>query len=308
MRRAPTMRLVGSAFSSPAAGSAAFSGHAQQRALRGKRRAENFPVALRVLPGALRSDLIAVYNVARHIDDLGDEADGDRNALLEEFGADLAKIWTGQQPEHPVLQRLRPTVVEHGLPRDPFDRLVRANRLDQRVHRYQTYAQLRTYCELSAHPVGRIVLGVFGVNAASNPRLGELSDRVCAALQLVEHWQDVAEDRRAGRVYLPAEDLARFGVPETDLDAPTASPALRRLIGFHTDRAAELLESGAPLVDALHGWARLAVAGYLAGGRAAVDALRRVDGDVLSGAPRARRRDVARHLVALLARRRRSRP
>jgi squalene synthase HpnC len=306
------MRPVGCTSSSPAAGSAAFSGDAQQRALRGKRRAENFPVALRVLPREPRNDLIAVYNVARYIDDLGDETDGDRNALLEEFRADLAKIWNGQRPKHQVLQRLVPTVVRHGLPHEPFDRLVRANLTDQRVHRYQTYQRLRAYCELSAHPVGRIVLGVFGVNEAvneaSNPTLGELSDRVCAALQLVEHWQDVAEDRRAGRVYLPAEDLARFGVPEADLDAARASPALRRCLAFQTDRAAELLESGAPLVDALRGWARLAVAGYLAGGRAAVDSLHRVDGDVLGGAPRTRRRDVARHLVALLARRRRSRP
>jgi phytoene/squalene synthetase len=121
----------------------------------------------------------------------------------------------------------------------------------------------------------------------------------------VEHWQDVAEDRRAGRIYLPLEDLEAHGVAETDLDRTVATSAVRQLIAFETDRAADLLDSGAPLVASLHGWARLAVAGYVAGGRAAIDAMRRADYDVLSGTPRPRRRDVATHLAGLLSRRRR---
>jgi phytoene/squalene synthetase len=124
---------------------------------------------------------------------------------------------------------------------------------------------------------------------------------VCTALQLVEHWQDVAEDRRKGRVYLPKEDLAEYGVSPSDLDGTVATPALRRLMMFETERAAALLASGAPLVGMLRGWARLAVAGYLAGGRAAVDALRRSGGEVLAGTPRTRKRDVLRHLPGLLA-------
>jgi squalene synthase HpnC len=262
-----------------------------------QRRAENFPVALRLLPRRLRTDLIAVYDVARVIDDLGDVAEGDRTALLEEFRTDLTAVWESGQPDHPVLQRLVPTVRAHGLEQEPFDRLVRANLLDQRVHRYVTYAQLRDYCTLSADPVGRIVLALFGV---SGPAVTELSDRVCTALQLIEHWQDVAEDRRAGRVYLPQEDLTAFGVREAELDVAVASPALRRLMIFQIVRAAELLDSGAPLVGLLTGRARLAVAGYVAGGRAALDALRRVNGDVLSGPPRPRRRDVLRHLLGAL--------
>ena len=266
-----------------------------------KRHAENFPVALRLLPRRLRADLIAVYGFARVVDDLGDEAPGDRIALLEAFRADVESVWETGRPEHPVLRQLVPTVVARGLDREPFDRLVRANLVDQRVHRYATYAQLREYCTLSADPVGRIVLGVFGV--AHRTELTELSDRVCTALQLIEHWQDVAEDRRAGRVYLPQEDLAALGVTEAELDARVASPALRRLMAFEVDRAAELLASGAPLLGLLHGWARLAVAGYVAGGRAAVDALRRCGGDVLGGPPRPRRRDVGRHLLVALQQR-----
>jgi squalene synthase HpnC len=275
--------------------------HPPERLLDEKRHAENFPVALRLLPRKLRTDLIAVYGVVRVIDDLGDCAAGDRTALLEAFRADLASVWETGCPAHPVLQQLVPTVVARGLDREPFDRVVAANLLDQRVHRYATYGELRDYCTLSADPIGRIVLALFGV---ADPVAIELSDRVCTALQLIEHWQDIAEDRRAGRVYLPQEDLAAFGVAETDLDAPVSSPALRSLMTFEITRAAELLDSGAPLIRLLHGWARLAVAGYVAGGRAAVDALRRcISGrtdDILAGAPRPRRRDVLRHLLVAL--------
>jgi squalene synthase HpnC len=275
--------------------------HPPERLLDEKRHAENFPVALRLLPRKLRTDLIAVYGVVRVIDDLGDCAAGDRTALLEAFRADLASVWETGCPAHPVLQQLVPTVVARGLDREPFDRVVAANLLDQRVHRYTTYGELRDYCTLSADPIGRIVLALFGV---ADPVAIELSDRVCTALQLIEHWQDIAEDRRAGRVYLPQEDLAAFGVAETDLDAPVSSPALRALMTFEITRAAELLDSGAPLIRLLHGWARLAVAGYVAGGRAAVDALRRcISGrtdDILAGAPRPRHRDVLRHLLVAL--------
>ena len=250
-----------------------------------------------LLPRRLRADLIAVYEVVRVVDDLGDQAVGNRTALLGEFADDLATIWEGGRPEHPVLARLAPVVAARGLDREPFARVVQANLVDQRVHRYASYAELRGYCTLSAEPIGRIVLAVFGVD---DPVATELSDRVCTALQLIEHWQDVAEDRRAGRVYLPQEDLAAFGVAEAELDGPVSSPALRRLMLFQITRAAELLESGAPLVGLLRGWARLAVAGYLAGGRAAVAALRRSRGEVLAGPPRSRRRDIVRHLGGVL--------
>lgn len=266
----------------------------RDRELRRQRHAENFPVALWLLPRRLRTDLVAVYEVVRVIDDLGDQAVGNRTALLGEFADDLATIWAGGRPERPVLARLAPVVAARGLDREPFARVVQANLVDQRVHRYASYAELRGYCTLSAEPIGRIVLAIFGVH---DPVATELSDRICTALQLIEHWQDVAEDRRAGRVYLPQEDLAAFGVEETELDAAVSSPALRQLMLFQITRAAELLESGAPLVGLLRGWARLAVAGYLAGGRAALDALRRAHGEVLTGPSRPHRRDVLRHLV-----------
>ena len=271
---------------------------AQRVTIEDKLRTENFPVALRILPRRFREHLTSVYGFARTVDDLGDESSGDRSANLDSFAADLATIWTGGTPATPVLGRLAGTVRACDLPAEPFRRLVEANRQDQRVTAYPTYAGLRAYCALSADPVGRIVLGVFGV--ATDARVA-WSDAVCTALQLVEHWQDVAEDRRAGRVYLPVEDMTRFGVTPADLDGTATPDALRRLLAFETDRAAGLLRQGAPLVRDLRGWARLAVGGFLAGGLATVDALRRADYDVLARTPRPRRIDVMRHLIAEVA-------
>jgi squalene synthase HpnC len=262
-------------------------------------RAENFPVALRLLPRVLRVDLRAVYDVVRLIDDVGDEAAGDRTAQLTALADELAGLWQGRPVHTPALVRLVPTVRSRHLPEEPFQRLVAANLQDQRVAGYEDRAQLLAYCALSAEPIGRLVLALFGVPA--DEAVLAASDRVCTALQLLEHWQDVGEDRRRGRVYLPQDAMRAAGVGEADLDAAEAGPALRGLVLAQTELAAELLASGSWLVSRLHGWARLAVAGYVAGGRATADALRRSGGDVLAATPRPRRRDLLRHLVPTLA-------
>jgi len=263
--------------------------------LEDKLRTENFPVALRILPRRFRDHLRAVYGFARTVDDLGDESTGDRLANLDAFERDLDLIWSGGTPSD---ARLAATVRTLDLPAEPFHRLVEANRQDQRVSAYATFDDLRAYCTLSADPVGRIVLRIFEVS--SDARIG-WSDAICTGLQLVEHWQDVAEDRRAGRIYLPADDMARFGVTPEDLDGSTTPSAVRRLLAFETDRAADLFRQGTPLVRDLSGWARIAIGGFLAGGLATVDALRRADYDVLALTPRPRRSDVLRHLIAKVA-------
>jgi squalene synthase HpnC len=257
---------------------------------------ENFPVALRVLPAAYRRHLFALYGFARLTDDLGDEAretgpgaraDADlRLRLLDEFDADVDCIYAGQTPRSPVMQTMAATVEACHVPAQPLRDLIQANRQDQLVTRYQTYAELARYCELSANPVGQIVLYIFG---AATPERIALSDDICTALQLAEHWQDVAEDLARGRIYLPAEDLKRFNVTEADLAVPTAGLAVRDLMRFETDRARRLLDRGAPLVGTLRGAARLAVAGYLAGGRAALAAIRAERYDVLSATARPRK-------------------
>ncbi len=266
-------------------------------ALLARARRENFPVALALLSRAQRTHLMAIYGFARLSDDVGDEAEGDRLALLGELDADLGRVFAGQEPLHPVLQRLAPTLLALRLPEPPFRRLIEANRRDQRVSRYATWAELRDYCALSANPVGRLVLHVFGV--ATSDRF-EASDSVCTALQLVEHCQDVAEDLARGRLYLPAEDLARFGCNELDLRAPSASPGVRALLRFEVERVRALLDRGAPLLRTLGGRARLAIAGFIAGGQAAADAIERRGFDVLGGVPRPRRRDLLRRLAMAL--------
>lgn len=241
--------------------------NATQVAMRG----ENFPVALGVLPKRLRGRLVAAYRYARYVDDLGDESPGDRAALLEEVAAQVRALYAGRGVSDPVVAGLRQLVSDTSVPIDPWLRLIEANIVDQQVARYDSFESLLGYCRLSAEPVGEIVLHIF--DRASTERLA-LSDRICSALQLLEHWQDVREDYEAGRVYLPQDDLRYFGVRESDLGASTASPELRALIAFETDRALAWLDAGAPLVSTLHGWPRLAVSGYVAGGRAAARLLR----------------------------------
>lgn len=257
-------------------------------------RSENFPVALRALPARHRRALVAVYDVVRAIDDIGDRAEGDREALLRAFGADLAKAWTDEPPREPVARSLVPVIADVQLSHEPFEALIEANLQDQRVSEYATLDDLLGYCALSANPIGHLVLEIFG---QSTVRRRELSDQVCSALQLLEHWQDVAEDRRAGRIYLPQRDMARFHVTPDDLDDPRTPTTVRGLVLYETGQASDLLEAGAPLVGELRGWARIAVAGYVAGGRSTVAALQRAGGSVLGGPPRPRRRDVLWHLV-----------
>jgi squalene synthase HpnC len=267
---------------------------------------ENFPVALRLLPERHRRHLTALYCFARLTDDLGDEAReagqadaGLRLRLLDELARDVGRIYQGADPQAPVMRQMAVTVEECGVPAQPLLDLIQANRQDQQVTRYPSYADLERYCELSANPVGRIVLYIFG--AATPDRL-ELSDRICTALQLAEHWQDVAEDLANGRIYLPAEDLARFGVTEADLAEPEAGQAVRDLMRFETERARRLLDEGAPLVGTLRGAARLAVAGYLAGGRAALAAIKAHRYDVLSATARPRKPRMAAELARAYAR------
>ena len=271
----------------------------------GQASGENFPVALRLLPARYRRHLQAVYGYARAVDDMGDEAPpGERARLLDDLEADLGRLYRfqgpdpGDPPRLGVVRALAPVVAECGVPQQPFLDLIQANRQDQVVSRYATFDDLVRYCELSANPVGRIVLYVFG--AVSPDRL-VLSDRVCTALQLAEHWQDVAEDLAAGRIYLPAEDLARFGVSEADLAAPSAAPQVRELMAFQVRRARELLDQGAPLIGNLRGAARVAVAGYVAGGRAALVAIAGARYDVLRVTPKPRRGRLVREVLTAYA-------
>ncbi|MGW5634141.1 squalene synthase HpnC [Streptomyces sp. NPDC003832] len=260
---------------------------------------ENFPVAPFFLPRAWRTDLMAVYGFARLVDDIGDgdlapggadarllgvpaEDAEDRLVMLDAFEADLRRVFAST-PRHPLLRRLQPTVRRCGLSPEPFLGLIGANRQDQLVSRYETYDDLLAYCELSANPVGRLVLAVTGT---ATPERIRRSDAVCTALQIVEHLQDVAEDLGRDRIYLPAADMKRFHVQEADLATRTAGASVRALVAFEAQRARDLLNEGAPLVGSVHGRLRLLLAGFVAGGRAAIHAITAADYDVLPGPPK----------------------
>jgi squalene synthase HpnC len=298
----------------------------EARALLAKAERENFPVAPRFLPGAWREDLMAVYGYARLVDDIGDGDLSPRHrrvhaalldagpgsgpggeweplTLLDALAADLRRVFDsaegGPPPRHPLLRDLVPAVRRHGLTARPFDDLIEANRLDQRRHRYADHEQLLGYCELSANPVGHLVLAITGT---ATPERLAWSDAVCTALQLIEHLQDVAEDLARGRIYLPAADLRRFRVTEADLAAPTANASVRTLVAYLTERARRLLDEGAPLVGSVRGRLRLLLAGFVGGGHAAAQAIADAGFDVLAGPPRPTRRGLLRATGSTLGR------
>ena len=260
---------------------------------------ENFPVAMRALPGRYRRHLMAVYVFARTVDDAGDlAAPGERMHLLTELEEDLMRLYCAGRPRLPAVAGLVGTVADCGIPMQPLQDLIRANQQDQVVTRYETFTELVGYCKLSANPVGRIVLRVFG---CYTPQRALLSDAVCTGLQLAEHLQDVAEDLRSGRIYLPAADMRRFDCTEQDLACSHAPPQLRQLIAFEAGRAKRLIDGGARLVGTLRGFPRVAVAGYVAGGRAALAAIAAADHEVLAATPRSDKTRMARELATAFA-------
>jgi len=286
-------------------------------------RTENFPVASLLFPRRLRPHLRAVYGFARLVDILGDEliagsaedpdgwrlqedasiggtgearassktaptsgAVGDRLAALDDLERELDACYAGQ-PGWPVMRVLQPTIREFDLPREPFLRLIEANRMDQRVSEYETWADLRFYCVHSADPVGRLVLGL--LRRAEDPELVAASDDVCTGLQLVNFLQDVPRDLALGRIYLPAEDRRLFAVMQ--LDAP--SPELRSLLEFEAARARGLLAGGRVLQERIGGRVGRAVGLFARGGLAALEALEDAGWDVFTQRPRPSRMRLA---------------
>ena len=256
---------------------------------------ENFLVASLLFPRALRPHVRILYCYARLVDTLGDEFEGDRLAALDELEREVDACYTST-PTWPVLVELQPTIAQFALPREPFLRLIEANRMDQRVSSYETWEALKWYCVHSADPCGRLVLGLLGRDG--DDELVAASDDVCTGLQLVNFLQDVPRDLELGRVYLPAEDRRRFGDPP--LDRP--SHELRALLSFEADRAARLLEAGETLRTRIGGRLGLAVGMFARGGLAALEALEAANWDVFTQRPKPSRVRLAREAVATLVR------
>jgi squalene synthase HpnC len=256
---------------------------------------ENFPVGSILFPRALRPHVRALYCYARLVDELGDAYDGDRLAALDELEAQVALTFEGT-PSWPVLLNVQPTVREFGLPREPFLRLIEANRIDQRVAAYASWDDVKHYCVHSADPCGRLVLGV--LRRLDDAELVAASDSVCTGLQLVNFLQDVPRDLELGRIYLPADDRARFGDPA--LDRP--SDELRALLRFEADRAAGLLRAGDILRAEIGGRLGRAVGLFARGGLAALDALESAGWDIFTQRPRPSRTRLAREAALVVIR------
>jgi squalene synthase HpnC len=261
-------------------------------------RSENFPVAPLVIPRRERAQLLAIYGFARLADDIGDRSPGDRMAELDWLEAELDRAEAGRAT-HPLVTPLMPSLRDRTLPTEPFRALIEANRRDQQRTRYATFEDLVDYCRLSAVPVGRLVLAVFG--AATPDRVAQ-SDDVCTGLQIAEHLQDVGEDFRDGRIYLPTADLRGSGVAEEDLGLDHAPGGLRRVVALEAGRARRLLARAPALAASLPWRPRLAVLAFGAGGQAALDAIVAARYDVLGVRCRPRRGRLVAHLLTGMSR------
>ena len=254
---------------------------------------ENFPVASLLVPKRLRPAIVAIYRFARAADDFADEGDlpaGDRLAALDRYERALDAIAAGATPDEPPFPELAAAIARHRLPLDPFRDLLSAFRQDVLITRYATVGLLFDYCRRSANPIGRLMLRLYDAETPANL---VASDAICTALQLINFWQDIAADWRRGRLYLPAQDLARFGVTEAQIAEGHCDAGWRTLIAFESVRARTLLESGRPLTRALPWRLRLELSGVLAGGHRILDGIEATGGDVFRRRPELSRGDWA---------------
>lgn len=252
---------------------------------------ENFPVASILLPPRLREPVAAIYWFARSADDFADEGSlpaEERLAKLDAYRRELDAIAAGKPSDHPIFLRLRPHIAAFGLPLQLFYDLIDAFSQDVVKTRYATFTELMDYCRRSADPVGRLMLHLFG--AATEENLRD-SDRICSALQLINHWQDVAVDWVKPRIYLPQEDLDRFAISDNDIAQGHADADWQALMRFQVDRARALMLAGAPLGRRLPGRMGLEIRAIVAGGLRILDKIEAVDYDVFRRRPQLEKLD-----------------
>jgi len=246
---------------------------------------ENFPVASLLLPAPLRRPVSAIYRFARSADDFADEGDltpPARLALLDGYRAELDRLKAGRAPVAPLFQELHEIIASHRLPLAPFYDLLDAFSQDVTQARYASFAEVMAYCRRSADPVGRLMLCIYGRSDENNIAS---SDAICSALQLVNFWQDVEIDFLKNRIYLPQDDMERFGVSEAQIAARDASGGWWSLMRFQIERARSLMLSGAPLAARLPGRIGLEIGTVVQGGLRILEKLERVQGDVFRRRP-----------------------
>ncbi len=264
-----------------------------------KARRENFNVVSKLLPEGIKEHLTNIYNYCRYIDDIGDLSLGKREENLRSAEQDLKEALDGAT-SNKIFSAIATTVKKTSAPEQNLFDLIEANFMDQTIKKYDTFEQLCDYCKLSANPVGRLVLAAFG---AYNDENAKLSDLICTSLQIIEHLQDIAEDYAEGRIYLPKEDLEKFHVEESMLegkartskaksklfeldfnrDVPAIADELKRLLSFECGRARQLMLEGSPLLNALPSVAaKVAIAGFIGGGLAQLEAIEKSNYNVIN--------------------------
>ena len=262
---------------------------------------ENFPVASRLVPEHLRGAVVAIYRFARAADDIADEGDAtDEQRLvdLRAFGAQLDRIAAGERPSEPPFDDLADTIRKHHLPLACFHDLLSAFAQDVTQKRYADFAQLLDYCNRSANPVGRLLLHLY--KTASTDNL-QRADAICSGLQLANFWQDVTVDWAKGRIYVPQDDLRRFGVTEAQIAEGRFDANWSRLLGFEVARTRAMLEGGRPLAAALPLRLRLELRMVVAGGLRILGKLDATGGNVFRRRPKLHAFDWIRMAGAALA-------
>ncbi len=242
---------------------------------------ENFSVVSRFMPRDMVPHIAAIYAYCRGVDDLGDEAEGDRLALLDAWAAQLEECYSGT-PTDPRFLALQHTIAAFDIEPTPFRSLTEANRMDQLNRRYQTFEELLTYCRHSANPVGHLYLTLIG---RDDPQRRALADATCTALQLTNFWQDTRHDHARGRIYIPQDDMQRFGYTEQELSLGECTPAFRELMAFQVERTRRLFAEGRPLIRTLHGIFKLHVTLFTLSGLSVLDAIENQNYDMLTKRP-----------------------
>ena len=246
---------------------------------------ENFPVASILMPKRLRKPVSAIYHFARAADDIADEGDlpdQDRLQRLDEFRAELGRIADDQTPLTPLFINLGAEIRQHSLPMQPFHDLLDAFSQDVVKKRYNDFADLLDYCRRSANPVGNLLLHLYG---EATPVNIAYSDAICTSLQIINFWQDVAKDYAIGRIYLPLDELAQYGVSEAQIAQGITDDAWRELMKFQVDRARAMMISGKPLGSILTGRIGLEMRMIIAGGLRILDKLESAQFDMFRHRP-----------------------
>jgi len=246
---------------------------------------ENFPVASILLPKHLRRPVEIIYNFARQADDFADEGDTpneERLAKLDAFRTELNRIANQETPQTALFRDVASVVAEHQLPLQLFHDLLDAFSQDVMKKRYANFDELLDYCRRSANPVGRLLLHLY---QEATPQNLIYSDAICTSLQLINFWQDVKKDYAIGRIYLPQDEMARFGVTEAHIAQCLPDKVWRDLMRFQADRAHDMMKSGAPLGTILPGRIGLEMRLIIAGGNRILHKLRSVNFDMFDRRP-----------------------